>query len=90
MLHTKEVMTRERLDHYIEKAAQTVNYEEFGTRGCDLSQRHLWAAYMRQSLEEQAQNSRLPDYLRTCTLEAKKLGVVVPQEYILQRGKVLE
>ncbi len=55
----------------------------FGIRGCDLTRPVWWAAYNRQSLEEQAQNNRLPDYLRTCAQEAKNLGAVVPQEYIL-------
>lgn len=43
----------------------------------------MWAAYTRQSWEEQANNNRLPEYLLTCAREAKKLGAVVPIEYIL-------
>ena len=43
----------------------------------------MWVAYTRQSLEEQTQNNRLPDYLRTCTHQAKELGVVVPLEYVM-------
>lgn len=55
----------------------------FGVEGCDLSKPKWWAAYTRQSLEDQAKNNRLPDYLLTCAREAKKLGVVIPLEYIL-------
>jgi len=84
MLQTKEVISQEQLDCYILEAARAAGYEEgFGLKGCDLNKTIWWAAYCRQSLEEQAQNSRLPDYLRTCAQEAKKLGVVVPQEYVL-------
>jgi site-specific DNA recombinase len=84
MLQTKEVMSQEQLDCYIEEAAKAGGHEEgFGVRGCDLTKTNWWAAYIRQSLEEQAQNNRLPDYLRTCAQEARKLGVTVPREYIL-------
>jgi DNA invertase Pin-like site-specific DNA recombinase len=84
MLQTKEVISQEQLGRYIEEAARAAAYEEgFGIQGCDLSKPMWWAAYVRQSLEEQAQNNRVPDYLRTCALEAKKLGVVVPREHIL-------
>ena len=78
------VVSREKLDSYVEQAAKAAGYEEgFGVRGCDLSLSCWWAAYIRQSLEEQTHNSRLPDYLRTCAQEAKRLGVIVPREYIL-------
>ena len=40
-------------------------------------------AYVRQGLEEQTQNNRLPDYLRTCAHQARDLGVVVPLEYVM-------
>jgi hypothetical protein len=84
MLQTKEVISREQLDHYIEEAARVVGHEDgFGIKGCDLTKPIWWAAYMRQSLEEQALNNRLPDYLRTCAQEAKKLSAIVPCEYIL-------
>lgn len=84
MNETKEVMSREQLYRYTEEAAKAAGYEEgFGLKGCDLTQPIWWVAYTRQSLEEQAQNNRLPDYLRTCAQEAKKVGVVVPQEYVL-------
>ena len=72
------------IDQWIEVAAKSVGYENgFGLRGCDLSQTHWWAAYIRQSTEEQKSNSRLPEYLRTCASEAKKLGLLIPREYIL-------
>ena len=84
MLQTKEVVSQEELDCYIEEAAMAAKYREgFGVRGCDLKKPIWWPVYIRQSLEEQAQNSRVPDYLLTCAQEAKKLGVVVPREYVL-------
>jgi hypothetical protein len=84
MLQTKEVMSREQLDHYIEEAAKVVGYEHgFGVQGCDLTKSIWWAAYTRQSLEEQAKNNRVPEYLLTCARLAKEKGVVVPSEYIV-------
>jgi len=83
MLQTKESIGREQLDHYIEEAAKVAGHEGgFGIRGCDLTKPTWWAVYTRQSLEEQALNNRLPDYLRTSAQEAKKLGGIVPHEYI--------
>ena len=68
MVTMTEVMPRERLDRYIEEAARVAGYQEgFGVRGCDLSQRHWGAAYLRQSLREQAENDRAADYLLTLT-----------------------
>ena len=32
---------------------------------------------------EQRSNNRLPEYLRTCAQKAKRLGVIVPREYII-------
>jgi len=59
MLQTKEVMSREQLDHYIEEAAKVVGYEHgFGVQACDLTKSIWWAVYIRQSLEEQAKNNR--------------------------------
>jgi site-specific DNA recombinase len=76
--------SEQRLDTLIEKAAIEAGYSEgFGVSGCDLTEPIWWAAYTRQSWEEQANNNRLPEYLLTCAREAKKLGVIVPREYIL-------
>jgi len=84
MLQTKEVLSREQLDHYIEEAAKVVGYEHgFGVQGCDLTKSIWWAAYTRQSLEEQAKNNRVPEYLLTCARLAKEKGVMVPSEYIV-------
>jgi len=78
------ILTVERFDGLIDRVAKEAKYEEgFGVKGCDLTQFHWWAAYARQSWEEQANNNRLPEYLLTCAREAKKLGVVVPREYVL-------
>ncbi len=84
MTTTNEVMSQERIDRYITEAAKASDYEEgFGLRGCDLSQRHWWAVYTRQSLREQAENDRLVEYLLTCSKLAKQSGVMVPREYII-------
>jgi DNA invertase Pin-like site-specific DNA recombinase len=40
------------------------------------------AAYCRQSLDQQAENSRLPEYLLTMAKMAREQGVVVPREYV--------
>ena len=71
-------------DLIIASAAKAAGYEEgFGLSGCDLAEDGWWAAYTRQSTEEQRSNNRLAEYLLTCAKEAKALGVVVPKEYIL-------
>jgi site-specific DNA recombinase len=76
-------MSREEFDSLIDKAASETGYDEgFGVRHCDLTKSNWWAAYTRQSWEEQSKNNRLPEYLLTCAREAKKLGVIVPREYI--------
>jgi hypothetical protein len=69
---------------YIKQASEAADYKQgFGVTGCDLTQGSFWAAYQRQSQEEQVNNNRLPDYLHTCALEAKKLNVIIPREYVL-------
>jgi hypothetical protein len=84
MFQTKEVINREQLDRYIEEAARVAGYEDgFGVKGCDLTKPIWWAAYVRQSLEEQAKNNRVPEYLLTCARLAKEKSVIVPIEYIV-------
>ena len=84
LTNSENFISQEVLDNCVERAAEAAGYAEgFGIKGCDLSLTHWWAAYQRQSEEEQCHNNRLPDYLHTCALEAKRLGVVVPREYIL-------
>lgn len=74
----------EKLDCLIEAAGKAAGYENgFGLKGCDLTKPIWWAAYIRQSLEEQAQNNRVPEYMLTCARMAKGRSVVVPREYIL-------
>jgi len=83
VVQTAEPVTKEILDSYIDQAAGAAGYEKgFGVRGCDLSQAIWWAAYCRQSLDQQAQNNRLPEYLLTLAKMAKDQGVVVPSEFI--------
>ncbi len=78
-----ELSTHEELGHHVKAAAEATGYKDgFGVVGCDLSKPIWWAIYCRQSLDEQGNNNRLPDYLRTCAMEAKKLAVVVPREYV--------
>jgi hypothetical protein len=77
-------ITREEFDTLIDTVATKPEFNEcFAIRGCDLSLNHWWAAYVRQSLDEQTRNNRLPEYLLTCARIAKELGVIVPREYIL-------
>jgi site-specific DNA recombinase len=79
-----ESTKQEWIDNSIAHAANIAGYKDgFGAIGCDLSKPIWWAIYCRQSLEDQSNNNRLPDYLRTCALEAKKLAAIVPREYIL-------
>jgi len=84
VIQTIEPIIKEMLDEYIGQAAKAAGYENgFGIQGCDLSKPIWWAAYCRQSQEEQYHNNRLPDYLHTCAVEAKRLNVMVPREYVL-------
>jgi DNA invertase Pin-like site-specific DNA recombinase len=84
MIVTAETIDKETLDKYIAEAARAAGYEGgFGIEGCDLSLATLWAAYCRQSLEQQSQNNRLPEYLLTMAKMARDEGVMVPREYIL-------
>ena len=72
------------MDQLIASAAKAAGYEEgFGLVDCDLADNGWWAAYARQSTEEQRNNNRLAEYLLTCAKEARALGVIVPREYIL-------
>ncbi|MBI4284074.1 MAG: recombinase family protein [Chloroflexi bacterium] len=77
-------VTVQQLDSLVQAAATAASYEEgFGVQECDLGRRDWWAAYVRQSLEEQAQNNRIPEYLLTCARMAKETGIVVPREYVV-------
>ncbi len=79
-----EVMSKERLDHYILEASKAAGYEQgFGITGCDLRFNSWWVAYTRQSTREQAENDRLGEYLLTCARLAKQSGVIVPREYVI-------
>ncbi len=79
-----KAMPPERLAGYIEEAARAAGYREgFGVAGCDLGQRHWWAAYTRQSTREQAENDRLGEYLLTCARLARQHGGIVPKEYVI-------
>ncbi len=78
------VASQGELSNFVRVAAKAAGYEEgFGVEGCDLTKASWWAAYVRQSLEEQAQNNRIPEYLLTCARMAKDQGVVVPREYVM-------
>ena len=84
MVTITEVMPKERLDRYIEEAARVAGYQEgFGVWECDLSHGLWWAAYIRQSTKEQAENDRIGEYLLTCARKAKELNVIVPHEFII-------
>ncbi len=77
-----EVMSQERIDHYIDVAVKTIDYPWFGVRGCDLDHGDYWATSDRQSLREQAQNNRLGEYFITDAKLAKQECAVVPREYV--------
>ena len=78
-----EYVTTEKLDEYISEAAKAAGYEKgFGIVGCDLSMPVWWAAYCRQSLDQQSHNNRLPEYLLTLAKMSKEQGIVVPREYV--------
>jgi hypothetical protein len=78
-----EYVTPALLSEYIAQAAKASGYEKgFGIEGCDLSRPIWWAGYCRQSLDQQAQNNRLPEYLLTLAKMARDQGVIVPREYI--------
>ncbi len=93
-MQTLEPIAKEVLDGYIVQAAKAAGYEKgFGIRGCDLSKPIWWAGYCRQSLDQQTQNNRLPEYLLTLAKMAKEQGVVVPWEYVFfdhETGEHLE
>jgi site-specific DNA recombinase len=82
------------LDEYIVEAASAAHYENgFGIQDCDLSKPIWWAGYCRQSLDQQTQNNRLPEYLLTLAKMAKEQGVVIPREYVFydhETGEHLE
>ena len=83
VLQTVAPINKEIMDKYTAQATKAAGYEKgFGIQGCDLSKPIWWAAYCRQSLDQQTQNNRLPEYLFTMAKMAKEQGVVVPREYI--------
>ena len=90
VIHVNE----ETLSGYIQQAALSAGYEQgFGIEGCDLSKPTWWAAYCRQSLDQQSLNNRLPEYLLTLARMAKEQGIVVPREYVIydhETGEHLE
>jgi DNA invertase Pin-like site-specific DNA recombinase len=47
-----------------------------------LSGRPMWAAYLRQSTEEQSRNNRIVDYMLRCAELAKERGVIIPVDFI--------
>lgn len=77
-------MNKERLGRYVMEAAKAAGYEEgFGVTGWDLSLSQWWAAYSRQSTNEQSENDRLGEYLLTCARLARQSDAIVPREYVI-------
>ena len=77
-------VSRELLDEWIQVAARAADYKNgFGVMGCDLTTTTFFAAYIRQSREEQAHNNHIPEYLLTAARLAKEHGVIVPREYVV-------
>jgi uncharacterized protein YbaR (Trm112 family) len=85
-----EPITKEQLYQFINQAAKAAEYKGFGMPGCDLAQPIWWSAYCRQSLDQQTQNNRLPDYLLTLAHMAKDQDVIVPLEYVFYDHKTGE
>jgi len=86
-------LAENKLQDYVLSAAKAAGYEGFGMQGCDLSKPIWWAAYCRQSLDQQTKNNRLPEYLLTLAKMARDQGVIAPIEYILydhETGEHLE
>ncbi|MDP2931706.1 MAG: recombinase family protein [Chloroflexota bacterium] len=82
-VHDVECIAKDQIDGYVIEAAKAAGYEKgFGVEGCDLSKPIWWTAYCRQSLDQQAQNNRLPEYLLTMAKMARDQGIVVPREYV--------
>jgi DNA invertase Pin-like site-specific DNA recombinase len=54
----------------------------FAVSGVDLKRADLWAAYVRQSTEEQQKNNAVPQYLDMIAEHAAKKGLVIPLEYV--------
>ena len=81
---TNSPITKDEFDALIDTVAMKPEFKEcFAVRGCDLSLNRWWAAYVRQSLDEQSRNNRLPEYLLTCARIAKDMRLIVPREYVL-------
>ena len=77
-------ISRERLSEWTQVAARAAGYEHgFGIIGCDLASPAFFAAYIRQSLAEQAHNNRIPEYLLTAARLARDQGAIVPREYVV-------
>ena len=71
-------LAENKLQDYITAAAKAAGYEGFGMKDCDLSKPIWWAAYCRQSLDQQTKNNRLPEYRLTLAKMARDQGIVVP------------
>ena len=78
----RHIVDSESFRRFVASAASAAQYDQFGLEGSDLTQGDWWAVYVRQSLVAQSKNNRLPEYLLTSAREAKKLGALVPREYI--------
>ena len=89
-IQTVEPIAKEQFYQYITQAAKAAGYEGFGMLGCDLSQSIWWAGYCRQSLDQQVNNNRLPEYLLTLARMAKDQGVIVPLEYVFYDHEIGE
>ncbi len=92
-MQTIEPITKEQFYKYTIQAAKAAGYDGFGVPDCDLSKSTWWASYCRQSLDQQVNNNRLPEYLLTLARMAMDQGVIVPLEYVFhdyETGEHLE
>ena len=94
VIQTIVPISKETIDEYVAQAAKAAGYDKgFGIPDCDLSKPIWWAAYCRQSLDQQVNNNRLPEYLLTLAYMAKEQGITVPLEYVFydhETGEHLE
>ena len=76
-VQTAGLISQGDLSNFVRVAAEAAGYEEgFGVEGCDLTKASWWAAYVRQSLEEQGYTEEKLKRLYTSRDMARGDGIV--------------